>query len=238
MQGSYYFLDLDTRAMIKRRRFTELPMPDSVIKRVERWGKRDKQNGTLSFCDRNNIPFEWSDDQEPQDNAPEPEPAVYPDVLTETPGVVLKSNVPALSAPPLMTEEQRMAALLENAGIAGEFKEFQYRGNGRAREQHHGGDVHMTHNHINIVPPEQGEIVPMEEGEEDMEEDEAVPDLQDEDDSSDDETYVDEEIEDIELVYDEVDETNEDGDENHLRAQTELFQETRSGRRVKPPERF
>eukprot|EP00804_Cyclotella_cryptica_P027597 CCRYP_007506-RA/>CCRYP_007506-RA protein AED:0.33 eAED:0.33 QI:0/-1/0/1/-1/0/1/0/237 len=47
IQGSYYFLDLDTKELIKRRRFTELPMPDSIIKRMERWGKRDKQNGVL-----------------------------------------------------------------------------------------------------------------------------------------------------------------------------------------------
>jgi hypothetical protein len=83
---SYYFLDLDTKAMIKRRRFTELPMPDSIIKRVERWGKMDKQNGVLNFCDRNKQPSQLSDDQDPliDNNAPEPEPAVYPDVPAET----------------------------------------------------------------------------------------------------------------------------------------------------------
>lgn len=99
MQGSYYFLDLDTKVLIKRRRFTVLPMPDSVIKRVEGWGKRDKHNVMLRFCNRNNEPFEWSDKKQPliKDNASKPEPATFPDVPAETPGVVLESNVPAVA---------------------------------------------------------------------------------------------------------------------------------------------
>eukprot|EP00804_Cyclotella_cryptica_P005448 CCRYP_002971-RA/>CCRYP_002971-RA protein AED:0.35 eAED:0.35 QI:0/-1/0/1/-1/0/1/0/235 len=40
LQGSYYFLDLDTKAIVKRRWFFELPTPDSVIGKVERWGRK------------------------------------------------------------------------------------------------------------------------------------------------------------------------------------------------------
>jgi hypothetical protein len=108
MQGSYYFLDLYTKALIKRRRFTELPMPDSIIKRIERWGKKDKQSGLLKFCNRNNEPFEWMDEQEPlmEDNVQDPEPAAYADVPAEIPGVVLESNVPAIATPPPPSEEE------------------------------------------------------------------------------------------------------------------------------------
>jgi hypothetical protein len=160
MQGSYYFLDLDTKALIKRRRFAELPVPDSVIRSVERWGKRDKQNGMLRFCDRNNDPFEWSDEQQPliEDNTPEPEPATYPDVPAETPGVVLEANVQAVATPPPLSDQERMAAALENAGIVGEFKEFQYKENGGTNKQHHEPDVHVTQNHFTIIQAKDGEV--------------------------------------------------------------------------------
>lgn len=35
MWGSYYFLDLDTKAIIKCQSFTEFPIPDSMIKKME-----------------------------------------------------------------------------------------------------------------------------------------------------------------------------------------------------------
>lgn len=152
--------------------------------------------------------------------------------------MVLESNVAAVATPPPLTEEQRMAASLENAGLAGEFEEFQYRGDGRVREQHHGGDVRVIHNHINLVPHEEGEIAEAEDEEEDMEEDNGIPQLEAEEDPSDDETYVDEQIEDIELVYDEEEEENDGGSESNNVIQEHQVQETRSGRRIRPPERF
>ena len=49
---------------------------------MERWGHRDKQDRILRFCDRNNNPYNWDDKQEPlvEDNAPEQEPATFPDI--------------------------------------------------------------------------------------------------------------------------------------------------------------
>lgn len=85
-------------------------------------------------------------------------------------------------------------AVLDNAGIAGEFKEFQFRGHSRGSNQHHGQDMHDTHNHFNLIPAEEGEVTPGEEEEEDI--DVQLPGLEMEEGSSDNETYVDEEIED------------------------------------------
>ena len=67
----------------------------------------------------------------------------------------------------------------------------------------------------------------------DPDDDDSLPGIEEQDDSSDDETYVDEEVEDIELVYDES-EDEQNGDD----LQDTQFQETRSGRRVRPPERY
>ena len=138
MQGSYFFLDLDTRAIIKRRRFMELPCPDSIISKIERWGRRDKQNGRISFADRNNDPYNWDEEQSPliEDNAPDPDPATYPDIPAETPGVTLEANVPAVVTPPPPPEERQMEADVANAGINDDFVEFRFQGYPRNMEHH------------------------------------------------------------------------------------------------------
>ncbi len=58
MQGTYKFMCLDNGKVIKRRQFKELPMPGSVIRRVEEMGKRGT-TGDLVFSNRNRVPFPW-----------------------------------------------------------------------------------------------------------------------------------------------------------------------------------
>jgi hypothetical protein len=60
-QGTHWFLSLDSGEMVKRKRFDKFPMPASIIRKLSRWGKHDKQNGCLTLADRNNISFEWYD---------------------------------------------------------------------------------------------------------------------------------------------------------------------------------
>ncbi|KAL7474817.1 hypothetical protein ACHAW6_002980 [Cyclotella cf. meneghiniana] len=244
MQGSYYFLDLDTKAIIKRRKFTELPIPDSIIRRIERWGKKDRQDGLIRFCDRNNDPFDWTDEQGPliDDNAPDPEPAAFPDIPAEMPGVVLESSVPAMVTPPCPTEEERMAAAIDNAGFADEFNEFRFRDHDRDPLAPR-PDMNITHNHLNIIPAMEGEINQVgDDGDsvmgdehpnanDSMSDDDIMPDLEEAESSDDDKTYIDEELEDIDLSYDKsINDGSDDRDEN--------TKETRSGRKVKPPLRY
>jgi hypothetical protein len=102
-QGTHKFLDLESGQVVKRKRFDEFPMPDSVIRKLERWGQRDQHNGRLTFADRNNVPFDWDDEYKFKplidDNAIEPEIAPCPDIPAELPGVDLESNVPAVTEP-------------------------------------------------------------------------------------------------------------------------------------------
>jgi hypothetical protein len=61
-QGTYKFMSLRTGKWITRKQFTELPMPDSVIKRVEAMALKEKQDKTISFSDRSgNIINDVSD---------------------------------------------------------------------------------------------------------------------------------------------------------------------------------
>ncbi len=41
MQGSYKFLSLTTRKKITQRKFTEMPMTNGVIRRIEKMGKKE-----------------------------------------------------------------------------------------------------------------------------------------------------------------------------------------------------
>jgi hypothetical protein len=67
-QGSYTFLSLRTGKRITRKQFTELPMPELVVKRVEAMALREKQNKTITFSDRSgNIINDVSDN--PDDEA-------------------------------------------------------------------------------------------------------------------------------------------------------------------------
>ena len=55
IQGTYSFLNLSTGLVIKRRRFVELPAPDSVIQRVNTLASNSGVSSTLVFADRHKI---------------------------------------------------------------------------------------------------------------------------------------------------------------------------------------
>ena len=54
-KGGYYFMSLRTGKKLKRYSWDELPMPKSVIKRVEKLAKG--QPATTTFPDRKDRPF-------------------------------------------------------------------------------------------------------------------------------------------------------------------------------------
>eukprot|EP00804_Cyclotella_cryptica_P010069 CCRYP_018044-RA/>CCRYP_018044-RA protein AED:0.31 eAED:-0.77 QI:0/-1/0/1/-1/0/1/0/270 len=58
IQGSYKFYCLCTKKKLTRRRWSEMPMPKSIIRKVDRQAKRDKAAARLAFADRNNRPYE------------------------------------------------------------------------------------------------------------------------------------------------------------------------------------
>jgi hypothetical protein len=60
-QGSYKMMCLTTRRKIAQKKFQELPMPTSVIKRIEAKANKEQQQNTLVFTDRNANPIEDND---------------------------------------------------------------------------------------------------------------------------------------------------------------------------------
>ena len=96
-QGTYKFLDLETKQVIKRKQFEEYPMPGQIKKQVEAMGRKNKQDGQLIFANRQNIEFDWSlEDEQPliEDNVEEPD-APYPNIPAEMPGIVMEDDTVA-----------------------------------------------------------------------------------------------------------------------------------------------
>ncbi len=96
LQGTYKFLSLATRKKVKRRAFTPYPMPDSVFKKVEAYGKSTTLPGIFDFADRNGIFFEWNEevDKFPKGIVDIEDAVLYPSLAAEHPGVVLGRDQP------------------------------------------------------------------------------------------------------------------------------------------------
>jgi hypothetical protein len=56
-QGSYKMMWHQTEHKLTRKQFQELPMPDSIIKRIEAIAEKEKQDKILVFSDRNEEPL-------------------------------------------------------------------------------------------------------------------------------------------------------------------------------------
>ena len=103
-----------------------MPMPDSVIQRVNRIGEREKQGRTFRFLNRRGEPYEWTDEV-PKDDPDfqglldeNEDTAVYPDVSAELPGVELESeerDFQTVTDEPEPDFRDLAGAALHNAGI-------------------------------------------------------------------------------------------------------------------------
>jgi hypothetical protein len=70
-------------------------MPQSIIKKVEQFGKSNARPNTLDFTDRNRILFEWNNEvNEYPNRLVDKDMVLYPSLLTEIPGVVLEQDLP------------------------------------------------------------------------------------------------------------------------------------------------
>jgi len=97
IQGTYSFLNLSVGLVIKCLRFTELPAPDSVIKRVATLAEKSNVSTNLVFANRHKITFDWPDTDlsTTLDLTPM---VVFPSMPAEMPGVLLLCHVPDTDA--------------------------------------------------------------------------------------------------------------------------------------------
>ena len=88
MQGSYKFLSLSTGKKVTRRKFTEMPMTDSVIKMIDSLGKKERCKNGLSFKNRKGEEYTFDNEDEYEMIAEEKIPAPFPDIAAEVPGIL------------------------------------------------------------------------------------------------------------------------------------------------------
>jgi hypothetical protein len=93
LQGTHKFLSLITGKKIKCRNFTPIPMPDSVIKKVEWYADAAVKAGEFAFADRKGVLFEWNDIvDENAEHIVEYKSDPYPALISELPGIDLQKD--------------------------------------------------------------------------------------------------------------------------------------------------
>lgn len=125
LQGSVKFFSLETGCVLRRRNFIIIPMPKSIIVRVNYIGKREKQGRRFVFANRNRKDFDWSDEVPIDDQRFQGllmlEPvAQYPDVPAELPGIEMEDEDgerPAVEDEEQPDEAGQAQLALENAGL-------------------------------------------------------------------------------------------------------------------------
>ncbi|KAL7538669.1 hypothetical protein ACHAXR_008718 [Thalassiosira sp. AJA248-18] len=127
LQGSVKFYSLTTGRVIKSCNFTEMPMPESIIKKVNKIGAKERQGRHFRFTNGVNEPYVWTDevpedDPEFQGMLEEEDEAPFPDISAEIPGVSLERDEvvdpsTAVEDEPEPEFIERADAALENAEI-------------------------------------------------------------------------------------------------------------------------
>jgi hypothetical protein len=88
MQESYKFLSLSTGKKVTRRKFTEMPMTDSVIKMVDSLGKKERCKNGLSFKNRKGEEYTFNNEDKYEMTAEAKILAPFPDIGAEASGIL------------------------------------------------------------------------------------------------------------------------------------------------------
>jgi hypothetical protein len=92
MQGSYKFMSLSTGKKIVSRKFTEMPMTESVMRQIDKWAKRDRAQNGLTFLNRNGMEYKFDDDDNQATLVVQPENAPFLDIPDEAPGILTEQG--------------------------------------------------------------------------------------------------------------------------------------------------
>ena len=97
-------------------------MPDSVIKRINTIGQRERQDWDFRFLNRRKEPYDWTDtvpEDDPDFQGLLEEPAPYPDLSSDLLGVALEDetvDLHVVTNKPEPDFAELAAAALDNAG--------------------------------------------------------------------------------------------------------------------------
>ena len=71
-----------------RRKFTEMPVTDAVIKQGEEMAVKDGAIKGINFKDRKGLEYEFDSDEEYEMLVEPDEPAPFPDIQADAPGML------------------------------------------------------------------------------------------------------------------------------------------------------
>ncbi len=122
LQGSYKFLSLATGKKVTQRKFTEMPVTDAVIKQVEEMAVKDGGIKGINFKDRKGLEYESGNDEEYEMLVEPDEPAPFPDIPADAPGMLTKTEEEyeindVMQDEPKMSDEQRAVLAANNSGL-------------------------------------------------------------------------------------------------------------------------
>jgi hypothetical protein len=92
MQGSYKLLSLTTGKKVTRRKFTEMPMTDSVIRRINSLGQKERCKSGISFKDWKGKEYVFDNEDEYDMIAEARTPAAFLNVAVEVPGILTEQE--------------------------------------------------------------------------------------------------------------------------------------------------
>ena len=119
LQGSYKFLSLATGKKVTRKKFTEMPVTDAVIKQVEEMAVKDGAIKGINFKDRKGLEYEFDKNKEYEMLVEPDEPAPFPDIPADVPGMLTKTEEEygiddVVKDEPEMSDEQRAVLAWNN----------------------------------------------------------------------------------------------------------------------------
>ena len=121
IQGTHKVFDMKTGRVKKTRTVQQLPMPDSFIADVNKWGlrgKHDRAARKLEFLNRRKEKFDWDNDDMEDVGIVENE-MIYPNIPAEFPGLLFDREVSndVIEAEPDLSDAEKAHAAAVNADI-------------------------------------------------------------------------------------------------------------------------
>jgi hypothetical protein len=122
LQGSYKFLSLATGKKVTQRKFTEMPITESVIKQVDKMAVKDRAVIGINFKDRKGFEYEFDNNKEYELMVEPDEPEPFLDIPVEAPGMLTELEEAygvdeVVQDEPKQSDEQRAILAAENSGI-------------------------------------------------------------------------------------------------------------------------
>ena len=119
---NHKFLSLSTGKKVTRRKFTEMPMTDSVIKMVDSLGKKERCKNGLSVKNKKGEEYTFDNEDEYEMIAEAKIPAPFPDIAAEAPGILTEQEEimgvnEVIQSEREPSDEERVMLAAANSGI-------------------------------------------------------------------------------------------------------------------------